>query len=219
MSTPQVGTHQSVLNKGMRSALIAVTSVILVILATSAWLVFGAPLQSSSVSAVATVAPLAETNQSHTPTPGPIPNATPVDATEVQPLAATPTHANRLPPLPDPAPLIAAPLPDDAHERGKLARGYPTDVAGPAPDSDVIDTSITSEDNLVQVSLTARTDASPDEVREHFTQRWSGLRLAPSTADDGALSYTDQYSSLTLAFATNSGTGAVYTVFAVLQTG
>lgn len=205
--------ENSGLTRSMRVALFSATGIVAVGLLVSAWLFFAAPPQPTPVSA----AGLPSSEEMQTPGPGPVPNATPTTGSEVQSPAPTQTHLNRLPPLPETVPLISAPLPDDGSARGKLVAGFPVQVAGPAAESDVIDSSIAREKQVVQVALTARTDASVQDVRDHYGKLWADLRLAPGTAEGDSLSYADEYSSLTLAFASGSGTGTVYTVYGVLR--
>ena len=152
--------------------------------------------------------------ESASPTPTAAP--TPVDGSEVLPPAPKQTDAARLPALAGPTPLATAPLPADAAAQGSLVPGFPAQVAGPAPQSEVVDSSISSDGTTMQVALTARTDQSPDDVTAHYRALWSSLALSPVDAGAG-LAYADAYTSVTLAF-TSSGTGTLYTVFATLRT-
>lgn len=102
--------------------------------------------------------------------------------------------------------------------QGELVAGFPRALDAVAPDADVISSSISSTDAAIQVSLTARTDASPDEVIAHFRAAWAGLGLT-DTGGDSALSFADPYSSVTLGFTEGSGTGTVYVVYATLRVG
>lgn len=152
-----------------------------------------------------------------TPTTGASPGATPVDGSEVVAPDPQQTDSAALPALPQPKPLVSAPLPKDAAEQGALVDGYPTDVAAPAPASDVIDSSIASDGTTMQAALNARTDQTPDEIADHYRAVWAKLGLAPTTADGSTVAYADQFTSITLV-ARESGTGTVYTLYATLRT-
>ncbi|WP_106816281.1 hypothetical protein [Microbacterium timonense] len=151
-------------------------------------------------------------------TQGPIPGATPTTGSEVQPPEETAPPADRLPPLPSPSALVSDPLPASGSASGELVKDFPTDVAGPMPDSQVLESSIATEGSTMQVTLVARTDASVDEVRTHYRELWAGLGLADASGGDGVLTYSDTLSSLSLAFSPSSGTGTVYMIYGVLRT-
>jgi hypothetical protein len=152
------------------------------------------------------------------PTQGPLPGAAPESGSEVPtPGPATPTSGG-LPPVPAPTPLVGSPLPKTAAATGSLVEGYPEDVMGPTDGADVVSSAIATEGSHMQVTLVARTDAPPEEVRAHYRALWASLGLsdAGGTAAAGA-AYADQLSSLTLAFSTASGTGTLYTVTGVFR--
>ncbi len=151
------------------------------------------------------------------PTTGPSPGATAVDGSEVIAPDPQQTDSARLPALPQPTPLVAAPLPADAAEQGSLVTGFPTEVAAPTAQSDIIDSSVTSDGTTMQAALNARTDQTPDELADHYRALWAGLGLAPVTSEGSTLAYADQFTSITLA-AAESGTGTVYTLYATLRT-
>lgn len=163
----------------------------------------------------------ATTPQAATPststTAGPAPNATPVDGSEVQPPADQSAPSDRLPPLPVAVPLVTAPLPATSSARGELVTGFPIAVAGPAPGADVIESSVSSSGTVMQIALTARTDATPEDVTAHYRSLWAGLGLSDAGGED-ALAYASPFSSITLAFTDGSGTGTVYAVYATLRT-
>ncbi|MCR2793569.1 hypothetical protein NQ156_10895 [Microbacterium sp. zg.Y625] len=151
-------------------------------------------------------------------TPGPLPDATPVPGSEVQdPDPAAAPYAG-VPPLPTPTPLVAAPLPAGASADGALVEGFPAAVAGPLTGADIVTSSLAVDGGVVQAALTARTDATADEVRADYAARWTALGLA-AAGTDTADAFADPFSSVMLAFAAGSGTGTVYTVYAVLRTG
>lgn len=159
--------------------------------------------------------------------PGPQPQATPVPGSEVlEPDAGAVTDG--VPPLTPEPPLVSGPLPGDDAADGRLVTGYPTDVAGPADGDTVVSSSVASEGDTMQASLTARSDSTPDTVRAHFEQLWTSRGLAPEGVDvpdigaDGLgevqVTYRTETAAVTLA-ARSTGTGTVYSVFAVLRAG
>ncbi|MCT9002641.1 hypothetical protein [Microbacterium memoriense] len=195
----------------MRWTLAAVGAVVAVGLVAAAILFFTPPTPPSGAAATTATASAAPTAA------GPRPDATPVDGSEVQPPADQSAPSDRLPPLPMPTPLITAPLPETSSARGSLVDGFPSTVAGPAPGADILESSIASADTVMQVTLTARTDATQDEVIAHYRSTWSALGLSDA-GGEAPLAYTDQFSSATLSFTPGSGTGTVYVVFATLRT-
>ncbi|GAA1953914.1 hypothetical protein GCM10009776_14740 [Microbacterium deminutum] len=133
------------------------------------------------------------------------------------PPAPTQTPGGGLPPVPDPTPLVSAPLPHSSSASGKLVAGFPKSIMGPTSKSDILSTSIATERDTMQVTLVARTDASADDVRAHYKKLWAALGLADAGATDGGVAYSDSLSSLSLAFS-SAGTGTVYQLFAVFRT-
>lgn len=202
------------LTRGMRWAIAGVAIVVAAGLATAAVLMVrmpAAPPPAADALPGASGAP--GVSQTQTPTPAP----TPVDGSEVLPPEPHQTESARLPALPQPTPLIAAPLPADAAAQGSVVDGFPVTLAGPAPQSDIIDSSVTSDGTTMQAALNARTDQTPDELADHYRALWAGLGLAPVTSEGSTLAYADQFTSITLA-AAESGTGTVYTLYATLRT-
>lgn len=147
---------------------------------------------------------------------GPSPRATPVQGSEVTTPQSDQSVTGRLPALAPPTPLVAPPLPADAAEQGGLVAGFPTPVAGPVAESDVIDSSVSSDGATMQAALNARTDQTPTAIVDHYRAVWGELGLAPSAAG-GDLAYADRFTSVTLAVR-ETGTGTVYTLFATLRT-
>lgn len=152
-----------------------------------------------------------------TPTRGPLPGATPTTGSEVQTPPPTEPGSGGLPPLPTPTPLIPPPLPESGSATGSLVEGFPVEIMGPTPESDIVESSIASDGTTMQVTLVARTDAPVDTVEAHYRQLWAGLGLSPG-AQQTDLGYSDAYSSLTLAFSPTSGTGTVYMIYGVFRT-
>lgn len=152
------------------------------------------------------------------PTRGPLPDAEPTAGSEVQAPDPTAPPVDRLPALSTPSPLVTAPLPESGAASGELVDGFPTGVMAPAPTSEVLQSSIATEGETMQVTLQARTDATPDEVSRHYRAVWTGLGLAETGSSGGAdASYSDALSSVTVAFTAGSGTGTVYTVYGVFH--
>ncbi|MGO4681150.1 hypothetical protein [Microbacterium sp. 2MCAF23] len=150
-------------------------------------------------------------------TSGPLPGATPASGSEVPPPPATPLSA--MPPASagEAGPLISAPLPGSGSLDGGLVDGFPAEVAGPAAGSTVRSSSIATQDTVMQVTLSALSSASQDEVRGEFRTRWAAAGMREQQTADGTMTFTGAYESLTLSFG-SSGTGTLYTVFGVLRT-
>lgn len=199
------------LSPAMRWTLVAVGGVAAAGLVAALALSLAPAGGSPSAATSATAAPISPTAA------GPAPNATPVDGSEVEPPTTPDAPSDRLPPVSAPTPLVAGPLPASASAQGELVPGFPTVLGGPAPDADIIDSSVSSADTVMQVTLTARTDATREDVTAHYRSAWAGLGLADASGD-AALAYTDPFSSLTLAFTDGSGTGTVYVIYATLRT-
>jgi len=193
----------------MRWVIAAVGAVVVAGLVWAAW--------AATAGTPDAATPLPGGSASAAPTTGASPGATPVDGSEVVAPVAGATDAARLPALTAPTPLAAAPLPAEAAEQGGLVAGFPEQVAAPAPSSEVIDSSVTSEGTTMQAALNARTALSGADVTEHYRAAWTALGLAPVAGDAAALAYADRFTSVSLAVRT-SGTGTIYTVFATLRT-
>lgn len=213
-TTPD-GGERGGLTRAMRAVLWCVGLLVLVGLAIA--------LRLSTADGEAGAPPAADGTAAQTPdatpTRGPLPDATPVTGSEVPEPDATAPPADRLPPLSAPAPLVSAPLPGSGTASGQLVDGFPENAMAPAPASAVLLSSIATEGDTMQVTLRARTDATPEEVSRHYRVLWSGLGLADVGASGAAgASYGDGLSSLSLAFSASAGTGTVYTVYGVFRT-
>ena len=207
----------------LRWAIIGVTIIVAMGLTAAAWLLLGRPAsppvttdatQPGSGAIRANDVPSGDA-QRVPPQTGPSPGSTPVDGSEVLPPGASTTPTNRLPEVRQPTPRVATPLPASATQRGALVEGFPSDIAGPAPGDDVIESSIVSDGLTLQAALTARTEATPDMVTAYFGAAWNRSGLSPTGGDATAAS--DPFTSVTLAVAA-TGTGTIYTVFATLRT-
>ncbi|MDQ4214282.1 hypothetical protein [Microbacterium capsulatum] len=150
-------------------------------------------------------------------TSGPLPGATPTSGSEVPPPPATPLSA--LPPASArPAkPLISAPLPASGSKDGGIVDGFPTAIAGPAAGSTVRSSSIAAQSTVMQVTLSALSSASQNDIRAEYRTRWAAAGLNEQPTADGTMTFVGAYESLTLSFG-SSGTGTLYTVFGVLRT-
>jgi len=196
----------------MRAVLWAVGAVVVVGLGLAVWLLVTAPGSGATDGAEPSATPRPTVTQ------GPVPGATPTTGSEVQPPEASAPPTDRLPPLPSQTPLVSEPLPASGSASGELVDGFPTELMGPAPDSDILESSIATEGATMQVTLVARTDASPDDVREHYRTLWASLGLSDAGATSGAdTAFSDSLSSLSLAFSSSSGTGTVYMVYGVFR--
>jgi len=148
-------------------------------------------------------------------TPGPIPGATPTTGSEVPPPTAAPGAG--LPPLEPANPLIKPPLPAPGSREGGLVAGYPPRIIDPLEGSEIVSTTIATEDTVMQVSLVASSTSDPDAIRSHYLKLWTSLGLLESTAADDDLAVTGAYESLTLSVRA-TGTGNLYTIFGVFRT-
>lgn len=198
----------------MRRVVIVVAAVVALGLGITLWLAFG----PNSGRGPDGASPDPASSTSSEPTTGPLPGATPTTGSAVLPPSEG-GDSDRLPPRTVQAPLVAAPLPVSASALGSLVDGFPSAIVGPMPGSDVVESSIATEGNRMQVTLTARTDATVDAVTKHFEASWSALGLR-STPDAGtaALTFAGAYESMTLAFSTGTGTGTVYMIYSVFRT-
>ncbi|MCK6068062.1 MULTISPECIES: hypothetical protein [Microbacterium] len=151
--------------------------------------------------------------------PGPVPGATPEAGSEVLPPDEQAPPSDRLPAIAPATPRIAAPLPEPASAQGALVEGYPADLAAPLDGSDVLDSSLAVEGDVLQFTLIARSDASGSDIAAHYAGRWAALGMAPAPETGPATSYRDAFSSVTVAAEAPSGTGTVYTVYGVLRAG
>lgn len=147
---------------------------------------------------------------------GPAAGGTPVDGSEVLPPAAG-TDPNRIPPRAADPPTVSAPLPAAGSASGHLVAGFPADVVGPAPGDDVIDSSLSPEGTTLQVTLTARSDRAPDEIRSYFRDLWAPYGMIAQTASTENQLFASDTASVTLDVI-ETGTGTVYSLFATLRT-
>ncbi|MFH8251570.1 hypothetical protein ACH3VR_14470 [Microbacterium sp. B2969] len=214
----------------MRATLIAVGAVMVVGLGLVVWLLAPEggrmlPQASEASSApTATAGPSSTSAAAATPpagaTPGPVPGATPVAGSEVLPPSSAPDASEPLidavRPVKSDEPLVKGDLPPTAASTGKLVDGFPK-AAAPAPESDVIQSSIATEGGVMQVALVARTDESADDITAHYRDMWKALGLADHVTTNG-LQFADSFTTLSLAFTAGSGTGTVYTVYGVFHT-
>lgn len=222
------GHRTQTLTPAMRRVLWLTGGVVAVALAAAVWLWAagaggdtgpGAAPSATNPAASPAATPGSEPEPEPTPTRGPVPGAAPTTGSEVQAPEAGQPDPGRIPPLPETTPLVGAPLPASGSAEGELVEGYPSDAMGPTLDSDVVSSAIATEGDAMQVTLVARTDASPDSVRAHYREAWTAIGLIAHGATDAAgLSYTGRMASLTLAFAAESGTGTVYTILGSFRT-
>ncbi|GAA5083433.1 hypothetical protein GCM10025760_00060 [Microbacterium yannicii] len=112
---------------------------------------------------------------------------------------------------------MSGPLPESGTSEGALVEGFPSEVMGEIEGSEVLSSSIAAAGDTMQVTLVARTDATPESIRSHYTELWTSLGLSEATMSDGNLGYVGPYESLTLAVST-SGTGIQYSIYGVFRT-
>jgi len=197
----------------MRRTMLVVAVVVLAGAAVSLWLAFGGGGAADR--------PAGAVTSSAPSTPGPLPGATPAEGSEVQSPAPQQSNPARLPPLPVATPRVVSPLPPSASADGRLVEGFPESLMGPAADSDIISSSIATEGDVMQVTLVARTDASKESVLQAYRTSWAdqGLNLPASVDGATELSAADSFTTITLSFTTESGTGTVYALYGVLRAG
>lgn len=212
------GHRAQTLTPAMRRVLWLTGGIVAVALAAAVWL-WAAGAGGDAGPGVASPVETPAATPEPTPTRGPLPGAAPTTGSEVQAPAPDQPDPGRIPPLPETTPLVGAPLPAAGSAEGELVEGFPADVMGPTLDSDVVSSAIAIEGGAMQVTLVARTDASPDGVRAHYREAWAAIGLIAHGATDAAgLSYTGRMASLTLAFAAESGTGTIYTILGSFRT-
>ena len=115
---------------------------------------------------------------------------------------------------------MVAPYPASAFAAGDLVAGFPTEVIGPLPGADVVESSISSGEDRMQSTLVARTDAPAPEVVAYYRDLWTSLGRAPSAqAGQEALSFSGDFDSLTLAVEPSTGTGTMFVVSAAFHSG
>lgn len=155
-----------------------------------------------------------------TPLPGAAPGGTPAHGSEVpEPDEAAPEASGPggTAPAPDSTPSVGATLAPSASAVGELVDGYPEPIMTPMTRSDVLDSSIATEGDAMQVTLVARSTASPDEISDHYRSVWADSGLEPVGSQTSGASFADASTSLTLAFTPDSGTGTVYVLFGVFR--
>jgi hypothetical protein len=108
-------------------------------------------------------------------------------------------------------------MPAPASSKGALVAGYPKRIAGPLSGSDIVSSSIATEDDVMQLTLVASSTATLDDVRAHYRKLWSSLGLREHTAADGTLTFAGGFESLSLSI-TSSATGNRYSIFGVFRT-
>jgi len=213
-ATTAPGARRSGLSPAMKYTLWGVGAVVVIGIVVALVLLFSPPTNPPGDS------PGAGSQNSPSPaaTAGPSPDAAPADGSEVPSPDPTATPGAGLPPREGDEQLVTAPLPQPASAEGRLVDGFPVDIMGPDDESEVLSSSIAVEGDTMQVTVVARTDAPEADIIEHYRALWSGLGLSDAGASgSSALSYGNDFSSLTLAFTPSSGTGTVYMVYGVLR--
>lgn len=206
----------------MRRTVLVVGGVVVLGLAVALWFAFngaGGGTNGTGTGSDPNTGPSASNSSSGQPSAGPVPGASPTTGSEVLPPSEG--GSDHLPPRTPATPLVTAPLPESASLSGGLVAGFPVNIIGPVAGSTVLESSVATEASTMQATLTARTDASPEEVATHYATAWAELGLNGSSQGSGSatvLSYTGAYESISLAFSSGSGTGTVYMIYSVFRT-
>jgi len=178
----------------------------------------GAARGAATPSASASPAPSSSADaigpQAGTTTP---PAAGPRTATEV---LAEQTAAPTLPPSAKREPLVTAPLPPTASAAKKLVAGFPAAIAL-KPKSTIVNSSVSSSGSIMQATLSAKTDASGDEVVTYYEKLFAKIGLAgspvPSTGGTESYSFARGNDSITLTVTPSKSNGSSYALFGVLN--
>lgn len=202
----------------MRWVLVGVLAMVLIGAGVLAWTLGpGAPGARSPLSSAS---PYRSATAATGTTAGPLPDATPTFGSEVLPPTTTP--GGPLPPVAAPpaagaAPLVRPPFPVPGSADGTLVSGFPAEIMGPMPKSDIIQSEIaTQDDTAMQVSLLGRTDTPAADVRAYYAAAWASLGLTDQGASDGSVSFAGRGVALSLS-TTEGGTGIRYTIFGIFR--
>ena len=109
-------------------------------------------------------------------------------------------------PVPDP---VSRPFPTSASAEGKLVKGFPTLVIPPAPRSSVTNSAVASEGNRLQVTLSAESSLTVEEVLDFYRTELAQLGLldspAPALSGSSALLFARGSNTVTLSAETVKG--------------
>lgn len=175
-----------------------------------------------------------------TPTQAPVSDAADSDAAEpttpapdsTEPTASTPdtTTAERteeLPPtttdaarapLPGSTPLIQD-LPAPASGGQALVESFPTDLMGPVSGTEVVSNSVTVDGSTVQVTLTGRTSASPEEISRQYAELWTSLGFSPQpSGGSSSFTATSDFDWASLSFGPAAEGATEYTAYGFFRT-
>ena len=194
-------------------------SVALVIAAMTASLLPGAPMAGAGESASPSPAftgvlkpighGIASTKAPSNTVPTTAGPVGPRTTTEVQQGAAP---VATLPPSTVAGPLVSGPLPASATSTGALVAGFPPGI--PLPSGNTIATSsVSSNGNRLQATLSAKTTIDPAELVNWFSQQFAKLGLpgSPAPAVGGSIAYAfargDDSITLTVTPAKSGGSG------------
>lgn len=100
------------------------------------------------------------------------------------------TPVATLPPSSVAGPLVSGPLPASATSTGALVAGFPSAI--PLPSGNTIATSsVSSNGNRLQATLSAKTTIDPAELVNWFSQQFAKLSLpgSPASAVGGSIAY------------------------------
>lgn len=179
----------------------------------------GSPPTSRATSPNSPTVPTTQATQPPT-SPAPFAAIPPIvgkrTTTEVEPGAP----ASAALPLSKPAPaLYSGPIPKSASASGKLVKGFPSAISV-ATGSTITNSSISSSGSIMQVTLVARSTASPSKVAAYYVAAFAKLGIPkvslPANAGSTAYSFARNNDTVTITITPATG-GCRYTVFGVLH--
>lgn len=100
---------------------------------------------------------------------------------------------------PEPKPSLGMDLPHltqaptSASAHGELVSGFPSDLVPVPAHATIVSSSITSQEDHVQVGLSATEDADPDQVRTDYTTRMTTIGYLTTDVDAAPGSEATQY--------------------------
>lgn len=186
---------------------------------------YGTVIALLAVALIAVVVAFGRPSGQTSPETPPSPSAAPLDAganslpgQEQAPTAEEPPQREAPPAV---RPLISAPLPETSHREGAFVEGFPQ-VITLAPHSEVMFSSVASEDDRVQAALGAMSTDAPAEVLEHYRAAFAESGLAgdsvPTADGSDAVSFERGPSSITVTV-WPTDTGSRFMVFGILVAG
>ena len=118
--------------------------------------------------------------------------------------------------------LVSKPLPETASSRGRLVRGYPSDVLPTIPGSQVRSSSVSSSSRGVQVAFTGSATLKAEAIAAHYRLALAPYGFTesavPAVGGSTALGFNRGSDSLVLT-TTPAGKRTTYSLFGVLRAG